>query len=74
MARKLMLYVLAVVGLMPTAAFAYQPMYDYWASFSDGTLARAVDFAGDMLPVLAVLAGLAIAERVLGIVLRSTRG
>lgn len=49
-------------------------MASYWTSFASSSLSTAVDFGSDMLPVIALLGGLALGERVLRFVLSATRG
>jgi hypothetical protein len=46
-------------------------VYAFWVSLTGGALNTAAGIAGDMLPVLAVLGGLALAERVLGMIRRN---
>lgn len=40
-------------------------MAAYWSSFASGVVTQAADFAADMLPIIVVLAGIALAERVI---------
>jgi len=49
-------------------------MASYWSSFATSAVSTAADFGADMLPVIAVLAGIALAERVLRFVLTTSRG
>ena len=46
----------------------------FWTAFVAGTTDTAAHIAGDLLPVLAVLAGLALAERVIRMILSAGRG
>lgn len=45
-------------------------MYLFWSSLSSGALTKAAEIAGDLLPILAVVFGIGIGERVLFVVRR----
>lgn len=62
------------LGMLPAVALATTPMYDYWSDFTNDVIIRAVSLASDLIPILALLGGLAIAERVARFVLGSARG
>jgi len=43
----------------------------YWSSLASGVLPQAAGIMSDMLPVIAILGGLAIAERVISMIRRN---
>lgn len=49
-------------------------MAAYWTSFASNALSTAASVGTDMLPVIGLLAGIALAERVLRFVLNTSRG
>jgi hypothetical protein len=46
-------------------------VYAYWSSLTGGAFNTAAAIAADMLPILGAIAGLAVAERVLGMIRRN---
>lgn len=46
-------------------------MSAYWASLAEGSLVRASQIVTDMLPVIGVIAGIALAGRVIGMLRRA---
>lgn len=62
--------VIVLGGSMPACA----SMAPYWSSFASDVQTTAGSMATDMLPVLALLGGLALGERVIRFVLSVARG
>lgn len=47
-----------------------ESVFTFWSTLSTGALGKAADIAGDLVPILAIIVGIPIGERVLHVIRR----